>query len=190
MWKNPLVHSRAAPQLRERGAININRDTIKRSTGGCMVRSPLLPLLFSGLSLVSLAFPQVSVQPTSGQNFLDCALVLADLYNWPDAAALFQQARSAFERAGDPRNALYARLGYIRANIERQQEALPAVSHDLGIELDDNPLLQTDKRLRLFALIVKGDIDAETDTGAMRHDWQEVQALARELGDSKWTYRS
>ena len=38
--------------------------------------------------------------------------------------------------------------------------------------------------------IVKGDIDAETDTAAMRHDWQEVQALARELGDSKWTYRS
>ena len=67
---------------------------------------------------------------------------------------------------------------------------MPAVSHELGIELDENSLLQTDKRLRLFALIVKGDIDAETDTAAMRSDWKEVQALARELGDSKWTYRS
>ena len=121
---------------------------------------------------------------------LNRALVLADLYNWADAAPLFQQAQSAFEQVGDSRNALYARLGYIRANIERQQDTLPAVSHELGIELDDNPLLQTDKRLRLFAFIVKGDIDAETDTAAMRHDWEEVQALARELGDSKWTYRS
>ena len=155
-----------------------------------MVRSLLWAAVFTSLSLASPGLAQIPGPPVSGQNLLNRALVLADLYNWADAAPLFQQAQSAFEQVGDSRNALYSRLGYIRANIERQQDTLPAVSHGLGIQLDDNPLLQTDKRLRLFAFIVKGDIDAETDTAAMRHDWQEVQALARELGDSKWTYRS
>ena len=155
-----------------------------------MVRSPFWAAVLISLSLASSGFAQIPGPPASGQNLLERALVLADHYNWADAAPFFQQAQSAFEQVGDSRNALYARLGYIRANIERQQDTLPAVSHELGIELDDNSLLQTDKRLRLFALIVKGDIDAEIDTAAMRRDWQEVQALARELGDSKWTYRS
>jgi hypothetical protein len=47
----------------------------------------------------------------------------------------------------------------------------------LASELDNNPLLQTDKQLRLFCLIVKGDVDSEIDTGAMREDWQGVQEL-------------
>jgi hypothetical protein len=64
------------------------------------------------------------------------------------------------------------------------------VSHELGIELEENAQLQEDKRLRLFALIVKGDIDAETETAATKQDWQEAQTLARELGDTKWSYRS
>ncbi len=126
----------------------------------------------------------------SGQEALAKALALADLYNWADAAPLFQRAQAAFEQAGDSRNALHARLGLLRANIERQQQTLPTISHELGIELEENPHLQADKRLRLLALIVKGDIDAETDTAAMKQDWQEVQALAEELGDKKWSYRA
>jgi hypothetical protein len=42
----------------------------------------------------------------------------------------------------------------------------------------------------MFCLIVKGDIDADTDTRAMRQDWEQVQALARDLGDDKWQYRA
>jgi tetratricopeptide (TPR) repeat protein len=56
--------------------------------------------------------------------------------------------------------------------------------------LDNNPLLQADKRLRLFCLIVKGDIDGEIEAGAMREDWRDVQALASELGEKKWQYRA
>jgi hypothetical protein len=37
---------------------------------------------------------------------------------------------------------------------------------------------------------VKGDIDGEIDAGAMREDWEQVQALAAELGDKKWQYRA
>ena len=42
----------------------------------------------------------------------------------------------------------------------------------------------------MFCLIVKGDIDTETNTGAMRQDWEQVQTLARDLGDTKWQYRA
>ena len=42
----------------------------------------------------------------------------------------------------------------------------------------------------MFCFIVKGDIDTETNTGAMRQDWEQVQTLARDLGDMKWQYRA
>jgi CHAT domain-containing protein len=42
----------------------------------------------------------------------------------------------------------------------------------------------------MFCLIVKGDIDTETNTGAMRQDWEQVMALAQDLGDSKWRHRA
>jgi CHAT domain-containing protein len=129
-------------------------------------------------------------QQPQANDLLARALHLADLYNWADAAPAFTQAEELFLAAGDKRNALYARLGRIRANIERDQHPLPEVAAQLGEALDDDPLLQNDKELRMFCLIVKGDIDTETNTGAMRQDWESVQALARELGDSKWEYRA
>ncbi len=142
-------------------------------------------------NILSSASPHIqNADSSEAQKLTARALALADLYNWADAAPFFQQAQMLFERTGDKRNALHARLGFIRANIERQQETLPAVSNDLKIELEDNPLLQSDRRLRLFAFIVKGDIDTETDTAAMRDDWRQVQALAQEFGEAKWGYRA
>jgi CHAT domain-containing protein len=119
---------------------------------------------------------------------LERALQLADLYNWDDAGKHFAEAEEVFLAAGDQRNALYAKLGRIRATVD--QRALPKISAQLASELDGNPLLQTDKQLRLFCLIVKGDIDSEIDAGAMREDWERVQELAAELGDKKWQYRA
>jgi CHAT domain-containing protein len=131
-----------------------------------------------------------NAQEPQAKELLARALHLADLYNWADAAPAFTQAEQLFDGAGDQRNALYARLGRIRSNIEREQQALPAVSAQLEDLLEDDPLLQNDRELRMFCLIVKGDIDTETNTGAMRHDWEQVQALAQDLGDMKWQYRA
>ena len=122
------------------------------------------------------------------QEILDHALHLADLYNWDDAGKGFAEAEKMFLAAGDQRNALYARLGRIRSTVG--QRALAETSAQLASELDNNPLLQTDKQLRLFCLIVKGDIDGEIGGGAMREDWERVQGLATELGDNKWQYRA
>ena len=46
------------------------------------------------------------------------------------------------------------------------------------------------RKLRLRGLTVKGDIDLEWDVDAAQHDWQQVQQLARELGDKGWENRA
>src|SRR5450759_4388151 len=132
----------------------------------------------------------VEAQQSQAKELLARALRLADLYNWADAAPAFTEAEQLFLAAGDQRNALYSKLGRIRSNIERDQQTLPMVSAQLAESLEDDPLLQHDKELRMFCLIVKGDIDTETNTGAMRQDWEQVQTLAHDLGDMKWQYRA
>ena len=69
----------------------------------------------------------------SASDLLHHALYLADLYNGADAGPEFSQAEKVFVGAGDQRNALYARLGRIRATVE--QGKLPATSAQLGAVL-------------------------------------------------------
>ncbi|MCI0723807.1 MAG: hypothetical protein L0338_33345, partial [Acidobacteria bacterium] len=145
---------------------------------------------FTRVALLIACGSLVCAQEPEAKQLLARALHLADIYNWADAAPAFTQAEELFGAAGDQRNALYAKLGRIRSNIERDQQTLPMVSAQLAEMLDDDPLLQNDKELRMFCLIVKGDIDTETNTGAMRQDWEQVQLLAHELGDMKWQYRA
>jgi len=116
------------------------------------------------------------------------ALHLGDLYNWADAATMFTEAEQLYSARGDNRNALYAHLGRIRSTME--QLSLPELSEELGAELDKNPLLQSDKELRLFCLMVLGDIDGEIDAAPMRRDWEAALKLAQELGDKKLENRA
>src|SRR5260370_33566796 len=113
---------------------------------------------------------------------------VADLYNWADAAPFFERAEDLYKARGDDRNALYAHFGKLRSTME--QLALTEVSDELGAELNSNPLLQSDRQLRLFCLIVKGDIDGEIDATPMRLHWEEALQIATELGDAKWKNRS
>jgi CHAT domain-containing protein len=116
------------------------------------------------------------------------ALHLADLYNWADAEPFFSQAEKLYSDRGDTRNALYAHFGRIRSTME--QRALPEVSEQLRTQLLSNPLLESDKELRLFCLIVKGDVDGEIDAVPARRDWEEALTLATDLGDAKWKNRA
>lgn len=145
--------------------------------------SLILPLVL-GCFLQQLA---AQPEPTAAER-LQHALRLADLYNWAGAGPDFAAAEKMYLAAGDQRNALYARLGVIRAGSE--QHALPETSAQLANELASNPLLQSDKNLRMFCLIVKGDVDGEINAAAMREDWQQVAALARDLGNDRWQYRA
>jgi tetratricopeptide (TPR) repeat protein len=150
-----------------------------------MIRSIRFILI---LFLVDAVLPLRPQGPQSSQELLAHALHLADLYNWDDAGKDFADSERLFRAAGDQRNALYARLGKIRSTVD--QLSLPATAAELSSELENNPLLQSDKELRLFCLIVKGDIDSEIGGAAMREDWERVTALARELDDKKWQYRA
>jgi len=130
-------------------------------------------------------------QPTSADDpdaLLKQALRYGDLYNWSDAAPLFSEAEQIYTQRGDRRNALFARLGRIRSTME--QLSLPEISEQLGDELDQNQLLRTDNELRLFCLIVRGDIDGELDAAPMRRDWEAALKIAQELGDKKWQNRA
>ena len=140
--------------------------------------------------LVVAASERLPATEQRAQQALGRAVYLSELYNWTAAAADYAEAEKLFTAAGDQRNALYARLGRIRANVEADQKFLPRLSLELEAELDSNPLLQHDKDLRMFCLIVKGDIDTEVNTAAMKEDWLEVEKLARELGNTKWQYRA
>jgi CHAT domain-containing protein/tetratricopeptide (TPR) repeat protein len=122
------------------------------------------------------------------QTELDKGRQLGDLYNWADAAPYFIEAEHLFNERGDMRNALYAKLGRIRSTME--QVSLPQMSAWLAGELESNPLLKSDDELRLFALIVKGDIDGEINAGPMRRDWESVRDLAQKIGDRRWIYRA
>ena len=135
--------------------------------------------------------PVLNQAPAAGHEdeaVLQRALHFADLYNWHASRPYFTKAEQLFEASGDKRNALYARLGAIRAGAD--QAPITDLSYRLAQELATNPILQSDKELRMFCLIVKGDFDGEIDVPVMRRDWTEVAALAKELGNAKWQYRA
>jgi len=121
-------------------------------------------------------------------DLLQRALHFADLYNWHASLSYFTRAQELFEESGDKRNALYAHIGAIRAGAN--PAPITELSYGLAQELATNPILQSDKEIRMFCLVVKGDFDGEIDVSAMRRDWTEVAALARELGNTKWQYRA
>src|ERR1022692_2035318 len=146
--------------------------------------------LLSRIMFLGVCSPFVEAQQPQPKDLLAHALHLADLYNWEDAGPEFSEAEQIFVDTGDQRNGLYAKLGRIRSHIDRDQQTLPAVAAALAEELEDDPLLQNDKELRMFCLIVKGDIDGEINTGSMKQDWTQVQTLAQDLGNTKWPHRA
>ena len=148
-----------------------------------VVSEATMPRVAALFALVVALLP-LNAQQTqrSAPDLLNHALYLAELYNWADAGPEFSQAEKMFVAAGDQRNALCARLGRLRSSVE--QGTLPAISTQLATELETNPLLLNDRQLRMFCLIVKGDVDSELNSNAMRHDWEQVQALAHALGNT------
>ena len=94
---------------------------------------------------------------------LRTALKFADLYNSADAAPHFAEAERLSIAEGNQPKALHARLGRIRATVEQERRNLPAVSLEIEEELATNPLLQSRQDLRMFAWIVKGDVESEAN---------------------------
>ena len=157
---------------------------IARSTLRWPVRLCIAVAILTGGSWLILNLPHHNSAP----KLLQRALAFADLNNWNEAESEFRGAAEVFRKNGDHRGELYTRLGIIRATAQRRNLA------DTVAQLDDmleaEPLLKSDRELRMFCLIVRGDFNGEMKSSAMRKDWEEVAELAKQLGDRKWQNRA
>src|SRR5438105_13851583 len=79
---------------------------------------------------------------------------LAWLRNWSRAEPLYAEAQRLFVARNDRRNALYAEINVLRGELP--QLPVPEVSQRLAEYLDD-PMVQSDQRLRLRTLVIKGE---------------------------------
>jgi CHAT domain-containing protein/tetratricopeptide (TPR) repeat protein len=143
----------------------------------------LWPVAFSVLTVLGTA-AQPAAEPS---HLLQEADRLAWLRAWTAAAPLYAEAERQFVKSGDQRNALYARIGHLRARLPRL--AVPDVSAQLEDYLD-LPVVQTDERLRLRCLVIKGEVDEDLDPSLAGKAWREAQELANELGDAAWANRA
>src|SRR5256885_455294 len=105
---------------------------------------------------------------------------LAWLYNWYLAGPIYAEAEMQFERAGDSRNALYAKIGRLRSEWETM--SFPEVSEYLATALE-SPLVQNDPQLRLWILDAKGTVDLEVNVASARQVYEEAREVAGKLGD-------
>ena len=112
---------------------------------------------------------------------------LAWLRVWTRAEPLYAEAREAFVRSGDRRNALYAEVSRLRGQLPTLP--VPEVSERLSAYLDD-PVVQNDERLRLRVLIIKGETDEDLDPSLSQRSWTEALALAQKLGEAGWANRA
>lgn len=127
-------------------------------------------------------------QATSDQDqFLREADRLAWLRAWGAAEPKFIQAQKLFAARGDERNALYAEVSAFRGALPRM--SVPEASGRLADYLE-HPLVESDDRLRLRVLVIKGETDQDLDPTLAAESWRAAQALAEKLGDAAWANRA
>ena len=120
------------------------------------------------------------VHATDAQQWADPQVLLAAadhfyfLNNGPAAAPLYARAERLFSERGDARNELHAKVGRLRSEAETM--SFVDLSRFLNEQLQ-NPIVQGDKRLRLWCLIAKGYTDIEIDYRATKRDWLEAQEI-------------
>jgi CHAT domain-containing protein len=118
-------------------------------------------------------------------------LGIADHFYWlnngPAAAPLYARAEKLFSERGDAPNELHAKVGRLRSEAETM--SFVDLSRFLNEQLQ-NPIVQGDKRLRLWCLIAKGYTDIEIDYRATKRDWLEAQDIANALGEKQWSNRA
>jgi CHAT domain-containing protein len=146
------------------------------------VSSRSFPLLF----VLGGALVLAQEQP-SGVQLLQHADQLADLYNWTAAGPLYASAEKQSSKEHNPRNVLYAHVGFLRATMETR--SLRDLSSYLARELQRS-LVKSDRRLDMKCLIAKADADAEIDSTLAQTDWESVLTVAKELNDLKWQNRA
>jgi CHAT domain-containing protein/tetratricopeptide (TPR) repeat protein len=106
---------------------------------------------------------------------------------WTAAEPKFLEAQKLFAARGDGRDALYAEVSAFRGALPRM--SVPAASARLA-EYLDQPLVQSDDRLRLRVLVIKGETDEDLDPTLAAESWRAAQTVAERLGDAAWANRA
>jgi CHAT domain-containing protein len=145
-----------------------------------------LLLLICFVSLLSFSTP-VSAESSEAERLLAEADRLAWLNNWDKADPLYRRAELLFRQSGDNHHLLQAKIGHIQATM--QTRFLPDLSRELAEELK-NATIQNDPALRLRWLVAKAEVDIEIDPAAAQRGWEEIQALAAQVGDKAWKARA
>jgi tetratricopeptide (TPR) repeat protein len=140
----------------------------------------------AALTLVT-ALGAAAQPPRDPEALLKEAERLAWLKAWTQAAPLYADAERLFTARGDPRNALFARINHLRGRLPTL--AIADVSQQLDAYLDD-PLVQSDARLRLRVLVIKGETDQDLDPTLAEKSWTEALAVADSLKDAGWVNRA
>jgi CHAT domain-containing protein len=131
--------------------------------------------------------PTVAQVPADPEQLLQEAERLAWLKAWTRAQPLYAEAQRLFTARGDRRNALFAEINHLRGALPRL--AVPDVSQRLADYLED-PIVQTDDRLRLRCLVIKGETDEDLDPSLAEQSWREALTIAERLGDAPWANRA
>ena len=174
--------------------------TLRRSDVG----RPLV-LAASGLLLLGAAafcLRYISLGPANSRvanqsrapfNSTNAAAVLAEanrlawLSNWAKAEPLYASAEGLYQRAGDRRNEVYARVGRILAETEhiRYVDASEMLSQQF-----EDPVTKNDAELRLWCLVAKGYVDLEINSASAKQAWIEAERIAKTLGERRWESRA
>ncbi len=99
----------------------------------------------------------------------------AKLGNWDAAGPIFRRVEITFTSIGDARNALYAHVSRLEADIESSN--LQQVSDELARTIA-RPEVQRDLPLKQRCLEVKGNVDLNRDGVSARKSFEELERVA------------
>ena len=155
-----------------------------RANVGCRVvttraRVELLALVILGLH------PHLHAQ--TANDLLVQADRLAEQGNWSKARPIYANAEAEFQRVGDRRTEIYAKLGRLHGDV--QAGSYRATREEVVRTLGDQNV-QSDPQLKIQALALLGNIDLNGNTAAAEADWKAVLAEATAAGDKKWQNRA
>lgn len=122
------------------------------------------------------AHPAQPPQGDSPAAQLDRANYYAKLGNWDAAGPIFRRLEIKFASTGDSRDALYAHVSRLEADIESTN--LQQVSDELA-QIIARPEVQWDPALKQRCLEVKGNVDLNRDGVSARPSFEELEAVAR-----------
>ncbi len=153
-------------------------------TNGWAIGTCVTVALFIGSNLSA---HELQSSPQLGDETLRKALLHAEWFNWADAAAEFQQAETIFNTQHDQRDALYAKVGVLRATME--DHSLVEVRDELA-QILQQPAVREDPELSLFTSIAKADVDGELNARDARNDWEQIEELAKSQNNQRWANRA